>query len=136
MAKTANFQALRRAVVNASVADRWKAAVLEWEVTSVEEHPDSEGECVCGQTNLLWMYTITNETSGAELFPIGSTCVNHFERTDLSQQVTVFRKLVHLRTAIREGQQITLTTDYFSRAVLDHLYDAGAFPPRSIQRWR
>jgi hypothetical protein len=129
MVKTANFQTLRRAVINASVADRWKAAVLEWEVASVEEHPTSEGECVCGQTNLLWMYTVTNTANGSELFPIGSTCVNHFERSDLNQQVAVFRKLVELRAALREGKQIALTTDYFSRAVLDYLYDAGVFTP-------
>lgn len=129
MAKTANFDALRRAVVGASVANRWKSAVLEWEVASVEEHPTSEGECVCGQTNLLWMYTITNTTNRSELFPIGSTCVNHFERSDLNQQVAVFRKLVELRSAARDGERITLTTDYFSRAVLDYLYDAGVFTP-------
>jgi len=126
---TANFQALRRAVIESSVADRWKPAAREWEVTSVEEHPDSSGECICGQTNLLWMYTITNGVNGAELFPIGSTCVNHFERTELNQQVGVFRKLLQLRAAVRQGTPIALTTEYFSRAVLDELYEAGAFTP-------
>lgn len=129
MIKTANFQALRRAVIDASVANNWKTAVLEWEVTSVEEHPTSEGQCVCGQTNLLWMYTITNSEQNADLFPIGSTCVNHFERLDMNQQIAVFRKLVQLRSAAREGTKITLTTDYFSRAVLDHLYTFGVFTP-------
>jgi hypothetical protein len=129
MATTANFQALRRAVIDMSVASKWKTAILEWAVTSVEEHPDSEGECICGQTNLLWMYTITNVTNHAEMFPIGSSCVNHFERSDLNQQVAVFRKLVQLRGAARAGSQITLTTEYFSRAVLDYLFDAGAFTP-------
>ncbi|TFC94021.1 MULTISPECIES: hypothetical protein [Cryobacterium] len=127
--KTANFQALRRAVADASTASKWKTGILEWEVTSVEEHPTSEGECVCGQTNLLWMYTITNTDNGAELFPIGSTCVNHFERTDLNRQIAVFRKLVDIRSAAREGRQIALTAEYFSRAVLDYLYDVGVFTP-------
>jgi len=127
MPQTANFQALRRAVIDASMADKWKTAVLEWDVASVEEHPTGGGECVCGQTNLLWMYTITNETAGTALFPIGSTCVNHFERTDLNQQIAVFRKLVQLRGAAQLGKHITLTTEYFSRAVLDYLYDAGVF---------
>ncbi|PRY67699.1 hypothetical protein B0I08_106307 [Glaciihabitans tibetensis] len=127
--KTANFHALRRAVTEASTASKWKTGVLEWEVTSVAEHPTGEGECVCGQTNLLWLYTITNTHNGAELFPIGSTCVNHFERTDLNRQIAVFRKLVHIRSAAREGRQIALTTEYFSRAVLDYLYDVGAFTP-------
>jgi hypothetical protein len=127
--KTANFQALRRAVTEASTASKWKTGVLEWEVTSVAEHPTSGGECVCGQTNLLWLYTIKNTDNGAELFPIGSTCVNHFERTDLNRQVAVFRKLLFIRSAAREGKQIALTTEYFSRAVFDYLYDAGVFTP-------
>lgn len=129
MAKTANFQALRTAVIDLSTTDRWKSAVLEWEVTYVEEHPSSEGECVCGQTNLLWMFTISNTLNGAELFPIGSSCVNHFERTDLNRQIAVFRKLIDIRTAALKHKQITLTTDFFSRAVLDYLNEAGAFTP-------
>ena len=126
---SSNFQALRRSVVKASSSDYWKSAVLEWEISSVQEHPDSEGVCVCGQTNLLWMYTITNTANDASLFPIGSTCVNHFERSDLNRQIAVFRKLVELRGAAREGNEITLSTDYFSRAVLDYLGDAGVFTP-------
>lgn len=129
MARTANFQALRRAVVDASFSDLWKAAVLEWEVTSVTEHPDSAGECVCGQTNLLWMYTITNQSNGAELFPIGSQCVHHFERSDLNQQIDVLKKLILLRAAAQAGEQITMTTDYYSRATLEYLYESGAFTP-------
>jgi hypothetical protein len=128
MAQTANFEALRRAVIAASVADQWKTAVLEWEVESVEKHPTGEGECVCGQTNLLWMYTITNEAADTALFPIGSTCVNHFERTELNQQIAVFQKLVQLRSTAQEGTHITLTKEHFSRAVIDYLYDAGVFP--------
>jgi len=129
MAGTSNFQVLRQAVIDVSTADRWKSALLEWEVTSVEEHPTSDGECVCGQTNLLWMYTITNTGTGQELFPIGSSCVNHFGRTDLNQQVAVFQKLVDLRNAARAGERITVATEHFSRAVIDYLYESGAFTP-------
>ncbi|MGQ2916466.1 hypothetical protein [Microbacterium aurantiacum] len=104
-------------------------------MTYVEEHPSSEGECVCGQTNLLWMFTITNSNNGAELFPIGSSCVNHFERTDLNRQVAVFRKLMDIRAAAQQQKQVTLTTDYFSRAVLDYLLEAGAFTPDEYNFW-
>lgn len=127
LGSTANFQALRQAVIDASVADRWKSALLEWEVTSVEEHPDSEGECVCGQTNLLWMYTITNEVNDSKLFPIGSSCVNHFGRTELNRQINVFRRLVHLRSTVQAGGRVTMTKDFFSRATLGFLYEEGVF---------
>lgn len=134
MSRTANFQALRQAVIAASVGDRWKNAVLEWEVTSVEEHPTSDGECVCGQTNLLWMYTIENTLNNNHLFPIGSTCVNHFERADLNQQVSVLRRLVTLRSAARKGERITVDKEWFSRATLDYLLDHGAFTPDQYNR--
>ncbi|MCI1017359.1 hypothetical protein HWD99_01840 [Microbacterium sp. C5A9] len=129
MGTTANFQVLRHAVIDASVADRWKTALLEWEVISVEEHPTSEGECVCGQTNLLWMYTIANDANGRTLFPIGSTCVNHFGRTDLNRQITVFRKLLLVRDAAKSGSPITMDTNFFSRAALSFLYEEGVFTP-------
>lgn len=129
MASTPNFQSLKRAVIDASVADRWSAAVLEWEVTYVEERPQRDGECVCGQTGLLWLYTIANDSTGTELFPIGSSCVNHFGRSDLTKQISIFRKLVFTRDAARAGERVEITSTYFSRAVLDYLLLSGAFTP-------
>lgn len=129
MATTANFQVLRSAVITASDAGKWKKALLEWDVTSVEEHPTSDGECVCGQTGLLWMYTITNEVNGAELFPIGSSCVNHFGRTELNRRVDVFRKLVLVRDTVNDGNTVDMTTEFFSRAALEFLYEEGVFTP-------
>ena len=131
MGTTANFQVLRGAVIDASDADKWKKAILEWDVTSVEEHPTSDGECVCGQTGLLWMYTITNEVNSAELFPIGSSCVNHFGRTELNRRVDVFRKLVLIRETANAGETVEMTTAFFSRAVLEFLFEEGVFTPDS-----
>lgn len=123
-----SFEALKRAVESASEADNFVDAALEWNVVELEEHPTGEGECVCGQQNLVKMFTIKNHLNGTELFPIGSHCVNHFGREDLDLQVTVFSDLFSLRKSILAGDRITLTSEHFSRATLKWLLDEGAFP--------
>lgn len=131
MATTANFQVLRGEVIAKSDAGTWKKALLEWDVTSLEEHPSNDGVCVCGQTGLLWMYTIANELNGAELFPIGSSCVNHFGRTDLNRRVDVLHKLALVQSTVNAGKRVEMTTEFFSRAALKFLFEEGAFTPDS-----
>ncbi|MEU2201647.1 hypothetical protein [Isoptericola sp. NPDC019482] len=126
---TSSFEALADAVVAASDADRWDQAVLEWQVVSVARDPHADGVCVCGQTRLVSLFTIENTRNGEMLFPIGSSCVNQFGRADLDRQVDLWERLLALRQAIDARQPIRLTTEYFSRAMLDHLYESGAFPP-------
>lgn len=87
-----------------------------------------EGECVCGQQHLLYMYTIQNQQTGQPLEFIGSKCVQHFQNSDLNLQVTVFRGLFDLRKKILAGDHISLTTECFSREMLKWLYEEGAFP--------
>ncbi|WP_072313251.1 hypothetical protein [Agrococcus sp. Marseille-P2731] len=70
--------------------------------------------------------------NGAKLYPIGSTCVQKFGRTDLNRQVTLYSDLFRLRAAILNNMRITLTSDYFSRAMIEYLNDEGAFTP---DRW-
>lgn len=124
---TASFPELVRAVVSNSVANDWDTARGEWEVTGVDEDPRSGGICVCGQLGLAILYTITNHRNGASLDPIGSTCVNQFARTELNTQVVTFSGLLKLREAIRAGRRIELTSKFFTRAMLDYLYEEGAF---------
>lgn len=126
---TESFQRLTRAVVAASAANEWSAAVMEWDVTELEEDPTASGECVCGQQELVLLFTITNKRNGAQLHPIGSTCVQKFGRTDLNRQVTLYSDLFRLRAAINAREQVTLTSDYFSRAMLEYFADEGAFTP-------
>lgn len=126
---TESFDALVGAVVASSVSGSWAAAVLEWDVTELEEDPAGEGICVCGQTGLVKLFTIRNRHNGAELYPIGSVCVNQFGVEVLDRQVSVFSQLLALRTAIRANENVTLTSEYFSRAVLEHLYFSDAFTP-------
>lgn len=122
-----SFETLKTVIEENSVAAHFYDAVHEWAVVAVEEHPDCEGECVCGQQNLLYMYTIYNSKNQKELSYIGSQCVHHFERQDLDLQVSVFSQLLALKRAIEDRNKITLTSDYFSRALLDWLFAEGAF---------
>lgn len=123
-----SFETLKKVIEGSSVANDFYHAAQEWNVISVDEHPSSEGECLCGQQHLLYMYTIRNQHTGRPLEYIGSKCVQHFQRDDLNLQVTVFRGLFDLRTKILAGDHISLTSDCFSRGILGWLYEEAAFP--------
>lgn len=131
---THNFETLRSAVLDASVAKRWAQAVEEWQVVGVEEDPRGTGICVCGKTNLVYLYTIHNERTRETLFPIGSSCVNLFEVEELNVSVAVLRRLFDLRASFSSGRPVILTTEHFSRAVLADLWQNGAFPPNEYNR--
>lgn len=132
---THNFETLRRAVIAASVANGWAQAVVEWQVVGVEKDPSGSGVCVCGKTELVYLYTIHNRDTGLELFPIGSSCVNLFEVEELTVTVGVLRGLFELRAAFMAGKDVTLTVDFFSRATLADLWQSGAFPPNKYNRY-
>lgn len=125
---TESFKALVRVVLASSVSNTWDTAVLEWTVVDLEEDPSGHGVCVCGQPNLVQIFTIRNVHNGSHLHPIGSVCVHQFGRKDLDRQVDLFGELHTLRKAILAGQ-VALTSKYFSRALLEHLYSEGAFTP-------
>lgn len=130
MAAMHSSETLTRAVVEASEASHWAEAVLEWAVATLEEDEGATSVCVCGHTDLRYLYTITNEYNGAVLFPIGSVCVKRFGREDLDRQVDLLGALLRLRAAVLTGEQIELDRDhFFSRALIRHLYDEGAFTP-------
>lgn len=126
------FDELVRVVVDSSVSSAWSTAVGEWTVVELEDDPARGGVCVCGKTGLAKLFTISNERNGSFLHPIGSVCVNQFGRTDLDRQVDLLTGLLALRNAIHARQYITLTSEYFSRAMLEYLYSEGAFTP---DRW-
>ncbi len=124
-----SFATLKSAVISASVAKSWGAAVLEWDIVSVEEDPTGEGECVCGQLHLVHLFTIQNRRNHAALYPIGSVCINRFGVADLDYEVSILPGLWKLRDAIRKRTPIVLSSDWFSRSMLAYLYDNGAFTP-------
>lgn len=124
---TGSFDALVSAVIASSVSNTWSTAVGEWEVVQLEEDPSGHGVCACGQNNLVKLFTIQNAKNGSTLYPIGSTCVNQFGRVDLDRQIDLLSGLLTLRAAARERRQITLTSDYFSRAMLEYFFLQGVF---------
>lgn len=129
-----NFQTLRGSVIAESRANTWAAAVEEWEVSGLEEDPTATGMCVCGNTGLRYLYTIRNFTTGRELSPIGSVCVEYFEVVELTESVSALRRLFDLRAAFVDRRTVTLTTEYFSRALLADLWEHGAFPDNDYNR--
>lgn len=124
-----SFDTLVGAVIAASKARNWSKAVGEWEVVELEEDPAARGICICGQTGLVKLFTIRNRLNSSTLYPIGSVCVNKFEQEELDRQIDLFSSLYSLRNAIRDGQAIALTSDYFTRAILEYLFVNDAFPP-------
>jgi hypothetical protein len=124
-----SFSTLVQAVLESSNSSLWRVAVSEWEVVDLEEEPEGTGVCVCGQTNLVKLFTIRNRLNGSNLFPIGSVCVNKFERDDLNRQVELLSDLHSLRKTLVAGDDIELTVDYFSRAMLEYFWHRGVFTP-------
>lgn len=121
------FNQLVQQVIKASVSNNWQDAKAEWTVESVEEDATGASQCVCGQENLVYLYTIRNIKNGKTLFPIGSQCINQFQERDLDAEVTTYRKLFELLQAVKNGKRIELNTDFFSRKLIKYLYDNDAF---------
>ena len=79
---------LRDTVVNSSVSDDWYEARDEWEVIDVDTC-GGNGECYCGQDNLVYLYRIRNIKNKNELYPIGSSCVLHFENDKMTDEMKI-----------------------------------------------
>jgi hypothetical protein len=123
------FEQLKQAVIAASIADEWALAVTEWDYYDVVEDFTASSTCVCGNEGLRYLFTIKNNRNNRYLFPIGSSCINRFERSDLSELVSIKEKLFKLLHAIENNEFLTLSTEFFSRKLLAHLYEIGAFKP-------
>ncbi|MEG0759703.1 MAG: hypothetical protein RR505_14920, partial [Raoultibacter sp.] len=122
-------RSLIKTVLRYSDATEWKAAVLEWCIDDVEEDETLQESCICGKENLRYLFTIRNTINGSTLYPIGSSCIKKFERSDLDEEVTVKEQLFKLLHAIESQRFLTLSSDLFSRKLLRHLYEIGAFKP-------
>lgn len=83
--------------------------------------------CVCGKENLRYLFTIQNTINRNILYPIGSSCIKKFERTDFYELASVKEQLFKLLHAIERNSFITLSSEFFSRKLLRYLYDNDAF---------
>lgn len=115
------------AVINNSVAKDWNSAVLEWGIEDCLEDETCSESCVCGKFGLRYLYTIYNERNGKMLNPIGSCCIQKFNRDDLDEEISVREGMFRLLHAVEDNQYIELTPKFFSRKLINELYDRGAF---------
>lgn len=114
-------------VIEMSNSDSWESAVLEWNVVDVKEDETSNSSCICGKEGIRYLFTIKNRVNGNILFPIGSSCIKKFGRDDLNEITSIKEKLFRLFHAVKENEFISLDSEFFSRKLLEHLYEEGAF---------
>lgn len=121
---------LVEAVVTASRVP-WDIARLRWHVTDMTEDETASSECVCGQTGLRYRFTIADDVSGAELFPIGSDCIAHFDVLAMTSAATVLADFAALTSAARGGV-LDLKGD-LSRRRLALLHRRGMLADREFE---
>ena len=114
-------------VIDKSDADNWDSAVYEWELDDCEEDVMCESSCVCGKEHIRYLHRIINTRNGNTLFPIGSSCIKKFNRADLNQNVKIKEDLFKLLHHIENNDFIELTSEFFTRKLINYLYDEGAF---------
>lgn len=120
------------AVLEQSLSKDWSLAVHEWMIRDCTEDPECATQCICGKEGIRYLFSIKNIKNGNVLFPIGSSCIKKFERSDLTEQVCVYEKLFKLTNEFSKSAYIPFTSDFFSKKLLTFLYNQGAFKPSSF----
>jgi len=123
------YENLIKRVIELSESSVWERAVQEWEIIDCEIDETLSESCVCGKENLKYLFTIKNVRNANELYPIGSTCINKFERDDLDYEISVYKDMFKLVHAVENNEYIELSSRYFSKKLLCYLYDNNAFKP-------
>ena len=118
---------LVKTVIDSSLANNWQDAVMEWDIIDCEEDESLSESCICSKEELRYLYTIQNVYNGNILFPIGSSCIKKFNRSELIDIIKEKEELFELYRAIRTNKYITLDSMYFTRRALKVLYNNGAF---------
>jgi len=132
---SAYYNNLIKRVIDNSNASTWEKAVLEWEMYDCEEDTELASSCLCGKEDLRYLFTIRNSQNGNMLYPIGSSCIKKFNRSDLNESVSIKEQLFKLLHAIKSNEFITLSNKLFSRKLLAYLYESGAFKPSPYNRY-
>lgn len=128
-----NIVSLQNAVIKASETHFWEEAVCEWEILDCDIDEDMKSVCICGQEGLKYCFTIQNRYNGNILYPIGSSCINQFGRSDLRQMVSVYEQMFHIRTKYYKREKIVL--EDLSRRLLQFLYEEDVFQPTSYNHF-
>lgn len=96
---------LREIVIEHSSATTWGMAKNEWYVESHWEEEELD-KCVCGKEDIKYIFSIRNYITGFQLYPIGSSCINHFDNQDMSD---VVRNLLNARKRIVKYKNYVFT---------------------------
>lgn len=118
---------LIKTVVKHSESDCWKDAVKEWKIEDCEEDDSCTGRCICGKENIKYLYMIRNSVNREKLYPIGSSCIKKFERSDMNEEVSLREGTFKLLHAVENNMYLSLSPDLFYRKLLKWLYEQGAF---------
>lgn len=122
-------------VVDLSEADNWEESVKEWKISGCDEDEFAMTSCICGKENIRYLYTIKNVKNGHQLSPIGSQCIKKFKRTDLNQVTSLYERLFKLYHASQNNEFIVLSSEFFTKRLLEYLHNQGAFVPNQYNNY-
>lgn len=111
---------LQKVVIESSESDYWEEAVNEWEIIDYYIDDKMKEICVGGHEGLKYCFIIQNRYNYNQLYPIGSSCILQFGRSDLSQIVNIYEELFHIRAKYYNHVKITLKD--FSRILLNFFW--------------
>lgn len=129
------YENLIRKVIENSSSNTWEEAVKEWEIVYCIEDEECVSQCVCGKENIKYLYLIHNTITDKQLFPIGSTCINKFNREDFNEEIKIKEGLFKLMHAIVNDEKIEMNAKYFSKKILYALYENGAFSDNQYNKF-
>ncbi len=115
-------------IVFNSISDNWEEASKEWKIINCLEDYSGSEQCVCGRNEIKYSYTIKNKYNGNIIYPIGGACIRKFKTKEIEEEIVFSESLFKLLHAVEDGENILLTSKYFSEELLHILYIKGAFP--------
>lgn len=122
-----NNSLVLRVLANSNSA-KFIDAATEWRVVGVAIDDSCSGECICGKEQLKYLFKIRNVYNGNILYPIGSSCIEKFGQQELSSDVKICEQEIKLYQRFKNGEFVKLTTEFFSRRLIEHLFLQNAFP--------
>lgn len=92
MSETSNQELLQMKIIEASVADTWEEAKLEWSLITIY---DADGTCECGH-RIVQHCVICNMNNSSQMV-VGNVCINHFgvERLHVPPNARAALKRIH-----------------------------------------
>lgn len=88
---------------------------------------EMESRCICGKENIKYLFTIHNDCSGKLLSPIGSSCINKFDRQELKETTDIYQQLYTLLSEFEKSNYIQFSSKTFSRKLIEYMYEDGCF---------